>query len=146
MKSFHLLITFLLLSIITSKATEEQMQKFAQCAKDQVGKPFVTTDSRGPDSFSNSGLVWYCRGVAGLSKTSTIYVSWKRVKQPKVGAHVYGIKKDNGVSVSSDCLGVIVAVNPTYIVQGDPITNVLDIKKFTPDPKYIRTEYHYVDL
>ena len=74
MKSLHSLTIFLLLSIISCKATEEQMQEFAKCAKDQIGKPFVTTDSRGPDSFSNSGLVWFCRGVAGLSTSSTIYL------------------------------------------------------------------------
>ena len=103
-------------------------------------------DARGPSEFSNSGLVWYCRAVAGLSKASTIYVSWKTVKEPKIGCRVYGITKDKGASVEGDCLGVIVGVNPTIIVQGDETKGVLISKQFTPDPKYIRTEYQYVDF
>ena len=146
MKAISLIISFLFLSIISCKSKEEMMQDFANCAINQVKKPFVNYDARGPDKFSNSGLVWYCRAQAGLSKASTIYVSWKKISKPKVGAHVFGIIKDNGASVSSDCLGIIVSVNPLYVVQGDKIKGTLVYKPFKPDPNYIRTEFHYVDF
>ena len=74
------------------------------------------------------------------------YVSWKRVKNPLVGAHIYGITKDNGASVSADCLGVVVQTGPTLVVAGDEEKGVLVSKEFIPDPKYIRIEYHYVDF
>ena len=146
MKSLNFYILFILFSVILCKTKAKMMLDFALCAKDQIGKPYVTYDSRGPDSFSNSGLVWYCRGVAGLSTSSTIYVSWKRVKNPLVGAHIYGITKDNGASVSGDCLGVVVQTGPTLVVAGDEEKGVLVSKEFIPDPKYIRIEYHYVDF
>ena len=146
MKLINLCILFLILSIIICKTKDEKMLDFAKCAEDQIGMPYVNYDARGPSEFSNSGLVWYCRAVAGLSKASTIYVSWKTVKEPKIGCHVYGITKDKGASVEGDCLGVIVGVNPTIIVQGDETKGVLISKQFTPDPKYIRTEYQYVDF
>ena len=146
MKSITLIISFLLLSITSCKTKEEMMKDFAKCSYNQVGKPFVSYDARGPDKFSNSGLVWYCRDQAGLSKTSTIYVSWKKVPNPKVGAHVFGIIKDSGSSVTSDCLGVIVNVDPPYVVQGDLSKGTLVYKPFKTNPKYIRTEYHYVDF
>ena len=146
MKSIQLYIVLLSLCIILCKTKTEMMRDFAKCAKQQVGKPYVTYDSRGPSTFSNSGLVWYCRGVAGLSTSGTIYVSWKKVPNPIVGAHVYGVKKDNGASVVTDCLGVIVSINPTYIVCGDEEKGVMVSKELIPDKKYIRIEYHYVDF
>ena len=146
MKIISLIISLLFLSIISCKSKEEMMQDFANCALNQVRKPYVTYDARGPDKFSNSGLVWYCRAQAGLSKSSTIYVSWKKISKPKVGAHVFGIIKDNGASVSSDCLGVIVRDNPPYVVQGDESKGTLAYKPFKPNPNYIRTEFHYVDF
>ena len=146
MKFFNFYILSILLSIIACKTKSEKMLDFAKCAKEQIGKRYVTYDSRGPKSFSNSGLVWYCRKQAELSASSTIYVSWKRVKEPIVGAHVYGIIKENGASVSGDCLGIIVSVNPTMIVAGDKDKEVLISKKFKPDPKYLRIEYQYVDF
>ena len=146
MKSITLIISLLFLSSISCESKEDLMLSFAKCARKQVGKPFVTYDASGPDKFSNSGLVWYCRAEAGLSKSSTIYVSWKRVPKPKIGAHVFGITKDKGASVESDSLGVIVNVNPTYIVQGDIAKGTLVLKNFEENPKYIRTEYHYVDF
>ena len=146
MKSITLIISFLFLSIISCKTKEEMMKDFAKCSYDQVGKPFVPYDARGPDEFSNSGLVWYCRDVAGLSKISTIYVSWKKVPKPKVGAHVFGVIKESGSSVTADCLGVIVKDSPPYVVQGDSSKGNLVYQPLKTDPKYIRIEYHYVDI
>ena len=146
MKSITLIISLLFLSSISCESKDEKMLSFAKCARKQVGKPFVTYDARGPDKFSNSGLVWYCRAEAGLDTSATIYVSWKRVPKPKIGAHVYGITKDKGAGVEGDCLGIIVNVNPTYIVQGDFAKGTMAMKKFEENPKYIRTEYQYVDF
>ena len=146
MKSFYLCIFAILLSIISCKTIPEKMLDFTKCAKNQIGKPYVTYDSRGPKSFSNSGLVQYCRKEAGLSVSSTIYISWKIVKEPIVGSHVFGIMSDTESSVSGDCLGIIVSVNPTIIVTGDEEKKVLVSKKFNPDPKYKRNEYIYIDF
>ena len=81
-----------------------------------------------------------------FSSTSTIYVSWKDEKKPKVGAHVYGITKINGPSVSSDALGIVVATNPTIVVAGNKSKRILtrQLLKFTKE--YIRVEYHFVDF
>ena len=146
MKTILIYITCLLFSLILCQSKDELMRKFAKCASNQLGKRYTTSDKRGPDVFSNSGLIWYCRAQVGLSTSSTIYVSWKRVKEPKVGAHIYGITKDTGSSVSGPCLGVVVGVNPTIVVAGDETKGILVAKQFTPDPKYLRTEYHYVDI
>ena len=112
-------IIFLLSSIISCKETEKMRTKYLKCVNGQIGKPFLEDISRGPDNFSNAGLIWYCRKVTGLPKTSTIYVNWKDVKKPIIGAHIYGIAKLNGPSVSTDLLGVIISLNQTYIVNGD---------------------------
>ena len=119
------IILFLSLSLIICKTMDEKMLDFAKCAENQIGMPYVTYDARGPSEFCNSGLVWYCRAVAGLSTSGPIYVSWKKVKEPKIGCHVYGIVKDKGASVDTENLGVIIAVNPTIIVQGDESKGVL---------------------
>ena len=146
MKSINFYAFTILLSLTLCKATREQMLDFAKCAKDQIGKPYTKDDVRGPDQFSNSGLVWYCRAEAGLSTDGTIYVSWKTVKDPIVGAHIYGIIKDYGPSVDAECLGVIVQTGPTIVVAGDEEKGVLVSKEFIPDPKYVRIEYQYVDF
>ena len=146
MKTINFYIYILLITITLCKTKAEMMLDFAYCARDQIGKPFVTYDSKGPDSFCNSGLIWYCRDVAGLSHSSTIYISWKRVPNPVVGTHVYGITRENGGSVSGDCLGIIIQTNPTLVVAGDEEKGVMVSKIFKPDPKYIRIEYQYVDF
>ncbi len=143
---FPIILILLSFTLSLCKTKEQLMLDFANCARHQVGKPYTTEDVRGPDKFSNSGLVWYCRDAVGLSKASTIYVSWKRVKEPKIGCHIYGITKDTGTSVSGPCLGIVIGVNPTLVVQGDETKGVLVKKKFVEDPKYIRTEYQYVDF
>ena len=143
---FQIILSIICFSLFLCKTKDELMLDFANCARHQIGKPYVTTDSRGPDKFSNSGLVWYCRAAVGLSTTSTIYVSWKRVKEPKIGCHVYGITKELGSSVSTVSLGVIIGVNPPIIVQGDEKKGILVRNQFVEDPSYIRTEYHYVDF
>ena len=122
------------------------MKDFTKCAKAQIGKPYVSYDARGPSEFCNSGLVWYCRALAGLSTTGPIYVSWKKVEKPKIGCHVYGIVKDKGASVDTENLGIVIGVNPTIVVQGDASKGVLVSKKFIEDPKYVRTEYIYLDF
>ena len=137
-----------LLSLISYAlcSNEKKMSDFVKCANNQVGKLYTEEDNRGPDKFSNRGLIWYCRGVAGLSTSSTIYVSWKDEKKPKVGAYVYGITKINGPSVSSDSLGIIVSINPTIVVAGDKKQGVLTRQLLTFEKEYIRVEYHYVDF
>ena len=67
------------------------MLDFSKYAKDQIGKPYVTYDSIGPKSFLNSGLVRYLRKEIGLTISSTIYISWKIVKEPLLRSHVFGI-------------------------------------------------------
>ena len=140
-----IIILFLSFSIIFCKTSKEMMKDFTKCAKAQIGMPFVNYDARGPKEFSNTGLVWYCRALAGLSTKGPIYVSWKKVEKPKIGCHVYGIVKDKGASVDTENLGVIIAVNPTIIVQGDESKGILISKQFIEDPKYVRTEYIYLD-
>ena len=141
-----ILILFLSFSIIFCKTSEEKMRDFTKCAKAQIGMPFVNYDARGPKEFSNTGLVWYCRALAGLSTKGPIYVSWKKVEKPKIGCHVYGIIKDKGASVDTEGLGIVIGVNPTIVVQGDASKGVLVSKKFIEDPKYVRTEYIYLDF
>ena len=141
------LIILLLLTFIFCKTKDEMMSDFVKCANDQVGKEYLEApSSRGPLIFSNSGLIWYCRDVAGLPKASTIYVSWKKVPNPKIGAYVYGILKDTGVSVSSETLGIIVSLNPTMVVAGDPDKGVLTRHILDPKKNYLRIEYQYVDI
>ena len=144
---FKQLIVIVLLSLFYCDSKDLLMAKFVQCAKDQVGKIYLEAlSSRGPDVFSNSGLIWYCRDVAGLPKASTIYVSWADVKQPKVGAYVYGITRYTGASVSADSLGIIVSLNPTMVVVGDPDQGILVKKKLEFKKDYLWVEYQYVDF
>ena len=145
MKLNYLLI-LILISFIWC-GNEKRMNDFVQCAKDQVGKTYLEElNARGPNEFSNAGLIWYCRDVANFPKATTIYVSWRDVKKPVIGAYVYGITKDNGASVSSDLLGVIVSLNPTRVVAGDPEKGVLTSHPLKFTKKYIRVEYLYVDF
>ena len=141
-----IIILFLSFSIIFCKTSKEMMKDFTKCAKAQIGMPFVNYDARGPKEFSNTGLVWYCRALAGLSTKGPIYVSWKKVEKPKIGCHVYGIVKDKGASVDTEGLGIVIGVNPTIVVQGDASKGVLVSKKFIEDPKYVRTEYIDLDF
>ena len=128
-------------------ANEEKMNAFVQCANAQVGKEYTEDDVRGPEKFSNSGLVWYCRAVAGLDISGTIYVSWKDAKKPKIGAHVYGIiRYITGSCVETENLGIIVAINPTIVVAGDKSQGILTRQLLTFEKPYIRVEYHYVDF
>ena len=146
MKIYSLILLFLL-SLISCKTKEEMMASYVLCARNQVGKTYLEElNSRGPEVFSNRGLVWYCRAQAGLSTSSTIYVSWKDVKKPKVGANVYAITKFNGASVSSDLLGVIVSVNPTMVVAGDPEKGILTKHLLEFKKDYLWVEYQYVDF
>ena len=141
------LILLLIISLIYCKTNEELMRDFVKCAKDQVGKKFSTElGSRGPSVFNNPGLIWYCRIKAGFKKISTIYVSWKNVKKPKIGAYVEGVLKDDGKSISGDNLGVIVSLNPTTVVAGDPQKGVLTRHVLKPQKNYLRLEYIYLDL
>ena len=64
--------------------------------------------------------------------------------KPKFVAHVFGVIKDSGASVNSDCLGVILNDNPPYVIQRDLSKGTLAYKSFKNNPEYIRTEYHYV--
>ena len=143
----NILILLFILSFISCKDKDEMMADYVQCAKNQVGKTYLEElNSKGPNVFSNAGLIWYCRAQAGLSTSSTIYVSWKDVKQPKVGANVYGITKFNGASVSDDLLGVIVSVNPTMVVAGDPEKGILTEQLLEFQKEYLWVEYQYVDF
>ena len=144
MKIYHLILLLLISYTLCSK--EKMMSEFVKCANAQVGKEYTEEDNRGPNKFSNSGLVWYCRGVAGLSTSGTIYVSWKNVKKPKVGAYVYGITKYNGPSVSTESLGIIVSINPTIVVAGDKEKGVLRRQPLVFKKQYLDIEYHYVDF
>ena len=138
-----LLLLFLGLSFCDN---EDMMDLFVKCANNQVGKQYLEElSSRGPNIFSNSGLVFYCRDQAGLS-LGTIYVSWKRVPNPKVGAHVFGITKDNGHSVSTESLGIIVSLDPTMVVAGDEEKGILTKHVLNPQKQFLRIEYHYVDF
>ena len=141
-----IIILFISFSIIFCKTSKEMMKEFTKCAKAQIGMPFVNYDARGPKEFSNTGLVWYCRALAGLSTKGPIYVSWKKVPKPKIGCHVYGIVKDKGASVDTEGLGIVIGVNPTIVVQGDATKGVLTVKKFVEDSKFVRTEYIYLDF
>ena len=146
MKVNNLILLFLV-SLISCKTKDEMMADYVQCAKNLVGKTYLEElNSKGPKEFSNRGLVWYCRAQAGLSTSSTIYVSWKDVKQPKVGANVYAITKFNGASVSADLLGVIVSVNPTMVVAGDPEKGILTKHLLEFQKEYLWVEYQYVDF
>ena len=141
------IITILIFSLIFCQSKEEMMENFVQCVNDQIGKTYLEQlNSKGPEVFSNAGLIWYCRDVAGLPKASTIYVSWKDVKQPKIGAYVYGITKYTGTSVSSDLLGVIVSVNPTMVVAGDLEKEILTKHLLEFKKDYLWVEYQYVDI
>ena len=141
------LILLFLLSLISCKTKEEMMSNYVLCARNQVGKTYLEElNSKGPKVFSNAGLIWYCRAQAGLSTSSTIYVSWKDVKKPKVGANVYAIKTFNGASVSADLLGVIVSVNPTMVVAGDPEKGILTKHLLEFKKDYLWIEYQYVDF
>ena len=141
------IIKILIFSLIFCQSIEEMMENFVQCVNDQIGKTYLEQlNSKGPEVFSNAGLIWYCRDVAGLPKASTIYVSWKNVKQPKVGAYVYGITKYTGTSVSSDLLGVIVSVNPTMVVAGDLEKEILTKHLLEFKKDYLWVEYQYVDI
>ena len=141
------IITILIFSLIFCQSKEEMMENFVQCVNDQIGKTYLEQlNSKGPEVFSNAGLIWYCRDVAGLPKASTIYVSWKDVKQPKAGAYVYGITKYTGTSVSSDLLGVIVSVNPTMVVAGDLEKGILTKHLLEFKKDYLWVEYQYVDI
>ena len=144
MKIYHLILLLLISYTLCSK--EKMMSGFVKCANAQVGKEYTEEDNRGPNKFSNSGLVWYCRGVAGLSTSGTIYVSWKNVKKPKVGAYVYGITKYNGPSVSTESLGIIVSINPTIVVAGDKEKGILRRQPLVFKKQYLDIEYHYVDF
>ena len=141
------LIIAILISLISCQTKEQMMSDFVKCAKNQVGKPYLEElHARGPDEFSNAGLIWYCRDVAGFPKASTIYVSWRNIKVPKVGAYIYGIIKDNGASITSDLLGIIVSIDPVMVVAGDPEKNILTKHHLEIKKKYIRLEYLYVDF
>ena len=137
----------LLLSIIYCNVSQEMMDYFVLCAIKQIGKEYSEDgDNRGPSVFSNRGLIWYCRDYAGFPKISTIYLSWKKVANPKIGAYVYGITKDNGASVSADNLGIIIAVEPTVVVAGDEDKGILTRQLLNPKKKYLRLEYIYADI
>ena len=141
------LILFLLLTFISCDSKDKLMANFVKCAINQIGKTYLEElNSRGPSVFSNSGLIWYCRDVAGFPKASTIYVSWKNVKVPKVGAYALGITRDTGVSVSGDDLGIIVSLNPTLVVVGDPEKGILTKQLLQFKKQYLRVEYIYVDF
>ena len=141
------LILILLLGIIYCEVSQEMMDEFVRCANKQVGKEYLEdVNSRGPNVFSNRGLIWYCRDYAGFPKISTIYLSWKKVPKPKVGAYVYGIIKDTGTSVSADGLGIIVAVNPTIVVAGDEEKGIITRQLLNPKKEYLRLEYIYADI
>ena len=123
------------------------MSNFVKCVNDQVGKKYLEElNSKGPSVFSNAGLIWYCRDIAGFKKASTIYISWRDIKRPRVGAYVYGITKENGASVSGPLLGVVVSINPTYVVAGDPEKGILTKHILQLKTEYIRVEYQYVDF
>ena len=140
-----ILLLLLILGLSFCK-NEDKMDLFVKCANNQVGKQYLEElSSRGPNIFSNSGLVFYCRDEAGLS-LGTIYVSWKRVPNPKIGAHVYGVTIDRGTSVSADNLGIIVSLNPTMVVAGDEDKGILTKHVLNPQKQYLRIEYHYVDF
>ena len=146
MKVEYLMI-LLLLSMISCQTKEELMDNFVKCVNAQIGKPYLEDlKAKGPSIFSNAGLIWYCRDVAGFPKISTIYISWRDIKQPKVGCYVHAITKENGESVSGDLLGVVVSTNPTMVVAGDPKRMVLTRHLLTFEKQYIRIEYHYVDF
>ena len=85
----------LLLSLISFAlcSNEKKMTDFVKCANTQIGRLFTEEENRGPFKFSDPGLIWYCRGVAGLDNSGAIYVPEKDVKAPKVGAYVFGITK-----------------------------------------------------
>ena len=61
----------------------------------------------------------YCRAEAGFPLLKTIYIIWKNVKKPKIGAYVEGVLADNGKMITGDNLGIIVALNKTTVVGGD---------------------------
>ena len=146
MKMVYLII-IILIFLISCQSKDQMMAEFVTCVNNQVGKTYLEQlNAKGPDEFSNAGLIWYCRDVAGFPKISTIYVSWKNVKVPKVGAYVYGIIKENGPSVTTDLLGVIVSINPTMVVAGDQEKNILTKHLLELKKNYIRVEYLYVDI
>ena len=141
------IIFFLLIDLTYCKTKEELMRNFVKCAKNQIGKKYSEElGSRGPSQFNNPGLVWFCRSVAGFPLIKTIYISWKRVKEPKVGAYVEGVLTDNGKSISGDNLGIIVSLKPTTVVGGDPEKGVLTKHVLKPKKNYIRLEYIYIDF
>ena len=141
------LIFTLLLAIIYCEVTKEMMDEFVRCANKQVGKEFSEEgNNQGPSVFSNRGLIWYCRDYAGFPKSSTIYISWKRVPKPKVGAYVYGIIKEMGDCVDSDNVGIIINVDPTIVVAGDEKKGVLTTQLLNPKKDYLRIEYIYANF
>ena len=59
---FPILLFLLSFTLFLCKKKAQLILDFVICARHTVGKPYTTEDVRGPDKFSNSGLVWYCRG------------------------------------------------------------------------------------
>ena len=141
------IIFLILITFIFCKTKEEKMADYIKCANQQVGKKFTDNPkARGPDEFNGSSLIWYCRMMAGFDIGSTIYVNWKDVKYPKAGSNVFGITKDNGKSVSTEKLGIVVSENPTMVVVGDEEQGIIVKKELVIKKKYIRVEYQYVDF
>ena len=68
------------------RAASETARKIAAFAEEQVGKPFAL-DAAGPDSFDNSGFVYYCftrNGVALPRRTSQIAEAGARVAREEL--------------------------------------------------------------
>ena len=142
-----ILILILLLSfILCDDALDQKYNEYKKCIKEQIGKPF-SISGEGPDTFSHHGLVRYCRKQAGLSALSTIYISWKKVKEPMEGDSVYGIKKEYGDAVDPEFLGIVYngKTNPITVISGRQGTN-LHVNKLKLLRKYIRIEYIRLDL
>ena len=142
-----ILILILLLSfILCDDALDQKYNEYKKCIKEQIGKPF-SISGEGPDTFSHQGLVRYCRKQAGLSALPTIYISWKKFKEPMEGDLVYGIKKEYGDAVDTDLLGIVYngKTNPITVISGSQGTN-LHVNKLKLLRKYIRIEYIRLDL
>jgi len=142
------IIFYLLIALTYCKSNEQCMRDYVKCVKKQIGKKYSNDEEhffKGPDIFNNPGLIFYCRLVAGFPLTRIIYLSYKNVKKPKIGAYVKGVLTDNGRMITGDNLGVIVALNPTTVVGGDPEKGVLTRHVLNPKKNYIRLEYIYLD-
>ena len=142
----NLILLLLISFILCDDELNIKFDKYKKCIREQVGKPFAYK-GEGPDTFCHQGLIRYCRKQAGLASLSTLYIYWKRVKEPMEGDAVYGIIKDYGDAVDCENLGIVYngKTDPIMVISGSEGTN-LRINRLKLSKEYVRIEYIRYDI